>query len=245
MRFISETMYENILFFNRYIIGKHGNKIIFKPCRKDVFIMVRIKISSKSQSDVTEMRAKGWHVCIYRDADANEEMVTCEKKDIRFTVKPKENDVRGRFIEVRKYVMGYQKDCKMFYDAGSGINGTLCISEGKSNDDTYAFFRNEVLQNMLDEFGIRRVVFPRDPGDTFEKEVYFDKDKAKINESDHPMMPPFHTDGTYEQLRTERNLMKWRVTNATYIYEYNTLTLTIPQIYDVNAIADKLEEFIN
>jgi hypothetical protein len=98
---------------------------------------------------------------------------------------------------------------------------------------------------MLDEFGIRRVVFPRDPGDTFEKEVYFDKDKAKINESDHPMMPPFHTDGTYEQLRTERNLMKWRVTNATYIYEYNTLTLTIPQIYDVNAIADKLEEFIN
>lgn len=235
---------KNILFLNRYIIGKHGNKIIFKPCRKDVFIMVRIKISSKSQSDVTEMRAKGWHVCIYRGADANEEMITCEKKDIRFTVKPKENE-RGRFIEVRKYVMGYQKDCKMFYDANSGINGTLCISEGKTNDETYAFFRNEALQNMLDEFGIRRVVFPRDPGDTFEKEVYFDTTKNKTNESDYPAMPPFHTDGTYEKLKSERGLMKWRVANATYIYEYNSATLTIPQIYDVNKVADKLEEFMD
>ena len=39
--------------------------------------------------------------------------------------------------------------------------------------------------------------------------------------------------------------MKWLVTNATYIYEYNSATLTIPQIYDVNNVADKLEEFMD
>ena len=207
--------------------------------------MVRIKISSKAHSDVTEMRAKGWHVCVYRDTNADEEMITAEKKDIRFIVKPRINE-NGHFVEVRKYVMGYQKDCKQFYDAESGINGTLCISEGKSNDDTYAFFRNEALQNVLEDFGIRRVVFPHEAGDKFEKDVYLDTAKSRINESGLPEMPPFQTDGTYEEVRSEtRGLKKWHVVDATYIYEYNSLTLTIPQVYDIKKVVDQLESILD
>lgn len=210
--------------------------------------MVRIKVSGKTQSDVTEMRAKGWHVCIYRDTNPEEEMITAEKKDIRFTVKPKTNE-HGRCVEVRKYVMGYQKDSKTFYDVNCGINGTLCISEGKNNDDTYAFFRNEALQNLLDDFNIRRVIFPREGGTKFEKDVYLDVIKARQagNYSDaKSSMPPFHTDGTYEEVGSEsKGLRKWHVVDATYIYEYGTSTLTIPQEYDLNKIADNLEEIID
>jgi len=204
--------------------------------------MVKIRIISSAQTDVTDLRAKGWHVLVFRGTKLDDDFITFEKKDIRFVVKIGEKD-GNRVVEIFKFIDGHQKDEKQFFENGCGINGTYWISEGKTNELTYMFYRNEKLQTLIDEFGIRRVVFPKDPGEKFEKDVYLDIEKAKRYSGTLPEAPSFHTDGTYEEVGTDvKGTRKWHVTDASYIYEYNTLTLTIPQVYDTEKIRELLDE---
>lgn len=204
--------------------------------------MVKIKVSGKGKSDVTEMKAKGWRALIFRAPAPEEEMIVVDKNDVRFVVKTVSKD-NERYTEVVKYISGFKKDTKQFCDCDCGINGTLSISEGKDSDSTYAFFRNEKLQRVIDDFKINRIIFPREGGVTFEKEVHFDTTKHSINEC-NKNLPPFHTDGNYETIKsTDRNVRKWRVSGATYIFEYVTRTLTIPQNYDIDKIAEILNSF--
>lgn len=210
--------------------------------------MVRIKINSNAQTDVTDMRAKGWHALVFRGtpAQSNEDFVTVEKKDIRFVARITMHE-DTKCVEVLKYLDGYLKDVKQFYENGCGINGTLCISEGKSADLTYAFFRNEKLQKIIDEFGLRRIVFPRDPGDKFEKDVQIDLARYQqyTGNKHYPIAPSFHTDGTYEEIKPDdRNIKRWHVANASYILEFNTMTLTIPQKYDTDKIWEILKDLV-
>lgn len=207
--------------------------------------MIKIRINSGSQSDVTDMRAKGWHIMVFRGTVADDDFVTVSKNDIRFVMRVVLHD-KKKYLEIAKYVDGMFKESKQFYENGCGICGTLCISEGKELDLTYAFFRNEKLQEIIDEFGLRRIIFPREAGDHFEKEIQVDMEKYKQYTGEHPVAPSFHTDGTYEEIQSDnRYLKKWKVSNATYIYEYNTGTLTIPQEYDTNKIWKILEDLMD
>lgn len=206
--------------------------------------MIRVKINRKRQSDVNEMKAKGWHVCVYREPDLNDEFVTAEKNGIRFVMKGVTTETEEHVIEIRKYVNGFYKDSKKFFDNGCGINGTLCISEGITIENTYAFFRNEKLQDLIEEFGLRRVVFPREEGSKFSKTVYdsYETGVESIHLGDVPVMPPFHTDGVYEQLPSiEPKTNKFEIHDATYVYEYNSLTLTIPWKYDVEYLRELMK----
>ena len=200
--------------------------------------MIRIRINQKKVSDVTSMNAKGWRVSIYRDANPLNEMVTVEKDAIKFMLNIMHPAVvqngtsahTVNAVQIKKYVHGYFTDSKIFMDTGSGINGTICISEGKSVETTYAFFRSEELQELIDEFGLKRVSFPKDT-----KEYKFDKiiqSPATIPET-KANIPNFHTDGTYEKIKTESGGTAWKISGATYVYEYNTCTLTIPWEYNL------------
>lgn len=197
--------------------------------------MVRIKIDANSKTDVTDMRAKGWHILVFRGQTPDADFVTAEKKDVRFVMKITNNN-DAKCVEITKYLDGYVKDVKKFYEGGCYLNGTLCISEGKEVEQTYAFFRNEKLQQIIDEFGLRRIVFPREDGDTFSKTVWTKEDK----QSRSVPTPAFHTDGAYEDQGVEDETRKWLVTGASYIYEYTSGTLTIPQQYD----AEKIREIL-
>ena len=167
--------------------------------------MVKIKVSGKGKSDVTEMKFTDENAAAQKPAETSNQ----------------------------------QKAASL----NCGINGTLSISEGKDSDSTYAFFRNEKLQRVIDDFNINRIIFPREGGTTFEKEVHFDTTKHSVNEC-NKNLPPFHTDGSYETIKsTDRNVRKWRVSGATYIFEYITRTLTIPQNYDIDKIAEILNSF--
>ena len=109
--------------------------------------MIRIRINQKKVSDVTSMNAKGWRISIYRDANPLNEMVTVEKDAIKFmldimhpaVVQNGTSAHTVNAVQIRKYVHGYFADSKIFMDTGSGINGTICISEGKCVETTYAF----------------------------------------------------------------------------------------------------------
>ena len=205
--------------------------------------MIRIKINAKKQSDVTEMKAKGWHVNVFRDRDNDAEFVTVEKGCIRFAMKTfTDAETKDRYVEIKKYVDGYVKDAKRFYENGYGINGTFVISEGKSPDMVYAFFRNEGIQEIIDKYGLSRIVFPKEQGDTFDKTVYCDITRNPSFKD--PSMPFFHTDGTYQPVKCEnKNLNAFEITGATYIYEYNTCTLTIPWKYDLNKVREIMDSF--
>jgi hypothetical protein len=202
--------------------------------------MIRIRVNERTSTDVTDMRAKGWHVLVFRGDSADKDFLVAEKRDVRFVMKIITRD-DVKYTEVTKYLDGFVKDTKLFYENDCGITGTFCISEGKDNDSTYAFFRNERLQKIIDEFELRRIVFPKDNGETFEKIVWVDT-KYRQYTGEHPVAPNFHTDGTYEMFKDEDGCMKWRVSNATYVYEYQSGTLTIPQKYDTETIRHILTE---
>lgn len=201
--------------------------------------MIRIRINQKKVSDVTSMNAKGWRVSIFRESIAINEMVTVEKDAIKFVVsimnvnrsKPEDHLVHNvNAVQIRKYVHGYYTDSKIFLDTGSGINGTICISEGRSVETTYAFFRSEELQELIDDYGLKRVSFPKDiSGYLFDKIV---PSPANLPET-KASLPPFHTDGSYEKYKTEDGDIAWRIHGASYVYEYNTCTLTIPWEYNI------------
>ena len=204
--------------------------------------MIRIKICQKKQSDATELTAKGWHISIFRDIDETDEFVTAEKNEIKFILRTSKEHPEQ--MELKKYVHGFYRDTKMFFGCGTGINGTLCISEGKTTDATYAFFRNAYLQDLMDKYQIRKIVFPKEDSKTIEKDVYFDpkskyaNDKACIELSSEI---PFVTDGSYEsEASITEGVQKWHIKDATFVYEYAPRTLTIPWTYDIGKLDSEL-----
>lgn len=239
MRFSYKSYRKNILFLNRYIIDVLGINVsqnFYDRAERLENKMVRIKINPKKQSDVNEMKAKGWAISVYRDRDTDSEFVTIEKGRIRFVMKTIiDENTNDKYVEVKKYMDGYVKDAKRFYENGYGVNGTFVISEGKTPDMTYAFFRNEGIQEIIDRYGLNRIVFPKEQGEKFDKTVYLDITKNPT--SNDKNAPFFHTDGTYKPAKSDnKNLIAFDVSNASYIYEYNTFTLTIPWKYDLEKI---------
>lgn len=205
--------------------------------------MIRIKIARKKQSDVTELIAKGWRASVFRDADDAAEMITVEKGCIKFVLKRSATD--PSLMELKKYVSGYYHDTKSFYEAGCGINGTICISEGKNSDATYAFFRNEKLQLLMDKFHLRKIIFPKEDCPKFDKDVYYDETAKYANEAyfDGPN-GCFITDGSSSEEPSIEGTRKWSVANASYIYELATQTLTIPWKYDTDKLMEILSKII-
>jgi len=208
--------------------------------------MIRIRINQKKVSDVTSMNAKGWRVSIYRDANPLNEMATVEKDAIKFMLSIMHPAVLQNgtsahtvnAVQIKKYVHGYFTDSKIFMDTGSGINGTICISEGKCVETTYAFFRSEELQKIIDDYGLKRVSFPKDiSGYSFDKIV---PSPANLPET-KASLPPFHTDGSYEKYKTEDGNVAWRIHGASYVYEYNTCTLTIPWEYNILRVREFMD----
>lgn len=205
--------------------------------------MVKFKILDASQSDVSDLLVKGWHIMIFRGDSSYEDFLIVSKKGVKFVVKIV--DKWGyNVIEITKYIDGVKKDMKQFYDHRCGLNGTYSISEGKSDDLSYMFFRNESLTKLMDEFGLKRVMFPRESCERFEKDVYLDMDKSlQYNGNAYKNIPFFHTDGEYAQVESEvPGSAKWHISDAKYIYEYNTKTLTIPQLYNVDDVRQWLKE---
>lgn len=89
----------------------------------------------------------------------------------------------------------------------------------------------------MDDFGIRKVVFPKESGKQFSKVVYNDTMTEMTP-------PPFHTDGTFEFHNEIANYPKYDISGATYVYEYLSCVLTIPQVYDCEKIREKLNEIM-
>jgi hypothetical protein len=173
-------------------------------------------------------------------------MVTVEKDAIKFMLNIMHPAVvqngtgahTVNAVQIRKYVHGYFTDSKIFMDTGSGINGTICISEGRSVETTYAFFRSEELQKIIDDYGLKKVSFPKDiTGYVFDKIV---PSPANLPET-KASLPPFHTDGSYEKYKTEDGNIAWRIHGASYVYEYNTCTLTIPWEYNIPRVREFMD----
>lgn len=202
--------------------------------------MVKIKIVSRSASDATKMKAKGWVIEIFREKYEHDDYVIAERDNInvRFVLAPAKTP---NTMEIKKFVDGEYVDSKFFYDPGCGLCGTLCISEGKTIATTYAFFRNEKLTTLMERYGIKRIEIAKDDSPQFEKFVYEDTTRSPYGRTITPTMPPFHTDGTYEEAsQFSSSMRKFLITGASYVYEYNTCTLTIPQKYNV----EKLDEIL-
>lgn len=214
--------------------------------------MIKVAIPDRT-TDVSRMTAKGWVISIFRGKDqfGFEDFITIEKAGVKFWMGrsqlkygmegvPGQDHITLPAIEIKKYVDGRFDESKIFYDTGDGITGTVFITENKAISTTYAFFRNASLMEIIKKYGLRRIEFPRTQGDRFDKTITEDVLKSPANPSS-PTLPPFHTDGTYQSLGVDEETMcnTWEVYGASYVYEYQIATLTIPQIYDPQEI-DKI-----
>ena len=217
--------------------------------------MVKIKIPGRTESDVSRMIAKGWAVSIFRGKNIYgfDDFITIEKGGVKFwigkgSVLLGEIEDKSSAIEIKKYVDGKYDESKIFYDTGDGLAGTIFITDSKTISQTYAFFRNASLMEIIDEFSLRRIEFPKTSNFRFEKTIVEDLDKTSMNPDWDCKngMPPFHTDGNYEITElidtAEEHVRAWLVSDASYIYEYNSATLTIPQVYDVDTIRNIMNE---
>lgn len=223
--------------------------------------MVKIKIPKRNESDVSRMMAKGWNISIFRGKNlfGFEDFITIEKGCVKFWVgyirtNTTDQDIGGfTGIEIKKYVDGKYDESKIFYDTGDGLVGTIFITDSKTIGQTYAFFRNASLMEIIEEFELRRIEFPKTSECEFEKTIKEDFKDLMATSNWSPVrntMPPFHTDGTYEiiDIDEENRVRTWQVSGATYIYEYNSATLTIPQVYSIDkvrAIMDELTEGVD
>ena len=218
--------------------------------------MVKIKIPKRNESDVSRMIAKGWNVSIFRGKNVFgfEDFITIEKGCVKFwagytRTNNMDQDIGGfTGIEIKKYVDGKYDESKIFYDTGDGLAGTIFITDSKIVSQTYAFFRNDSLMDIINEFSLRRIEFPKSSNSLFEKTIVEDLDKTSMNPARDCKngMPPFHTDGNYEITELidtpEEHVREWLISDASYIYEYNSATLTIPQVYDVDTIRNIMNE---
>ena len=193
--------------------------------------MIRIKINPDDKSSVINMTARGgWKVTIFRDSnDSKRDFVTVLREPVRFHL-----HIEGETVVLDRYVDGKRIDTKKFYDTGSGINGTICISENPQANTIYGYFRTDELQTIIEDFELKRIEIAKEPGKTMTKTIA----------GNGSTVPPFHTDGTYEEQKAPDGSQQWLVGGATWIWEYETRTLHIPQIYDHERIYDALEEIV-
>lgn len=217
--------------------------------------MVKIKIPGRTESDVSRMNAKGWAVSIFRGKNIYglDDFITIEKGSVKFwigksTILLGEIEDKSSAIEIKKYIDGKYEESKIFYDTGDGLAGTIFITDNKIVPQTYAFFRNASLMGIIDEFSLRRIEFPKTSDFRFEKTIVEDLSKTSMNPAYDCKngLPPFHTDGNYEITElidtTDEHVRVWLVSDASYIYEYNSATLTIPQVYDVDTVRNIMNE---
>ena len=199
---------------------------------------IKFKIVSKNISDVTDMTAKGWRASVFRDLALKDEFVVISKDRIKFNVSV---NAENKQIVVDRYIDGKKIDYKRFHDTGNGINGMIFIVEDDEIEKTYAFFRTEELQDLIETYHLHKVIIAKQAGDVFELTIPATRDDHAASADVYPTMPPFHTDGTFE-LDSENNT--WHIANATYVYDYQNQVLTIPQVYDPDKLFEIMESLI-
>lgn len=177
--------------------------------------MIKIKILSYIQSDVSRMIARGWDIRVYRDRENNTgSSVTAEKGVVKFMITQKDD---GEHIVLKKFVNETCVDTKEYRrDGTEQCEGTLFINDHSDPTKVYAFFRNDKLQNLMECVGIERLLFVRNSAE------YIDE---------MPMKDGIKTDGTIED---------GKITNATFIFSEDTHELMTVQNYNIN----KMEEVL-
>lgn len=181
--------------------------------------MIRIKLFSRLHSDVSEMKAKGWDIALYKDTTSPEGFVehcVVSRGDVRFEIKR-----RGKYIEVKRFVDGDCLDTKTYAaDGVEGCEGTLYINENnREATKTYCFFRNSELQCLLDSAGVEKMSF-RGEGETSFEIMSRSEDEY------------IRTDGVKEGAYLYKG--------CTYFLDKKTSDLFIMRDTDLNELADKI-----
>lgn len=117
--------------------------------------MIKFRINKREESDVQTMTFKDWTVKLYR-AKGRPEWFTVTKENIQFVIRETDD---GETITIQKYVDGECVDIKSTNSQGNGIAGTLYINDHKSPARCYCFFRNETVQNMLNDLEIDQLTY--------------------------------------------------------------------------------------
>lgn len=185
--------------------------------------MIKIKISCKTESDVSTYIARDWTVKMFRGYTHGEFFVA-EKDTIQFVVRETDD---GR-ISLEKLVNGEPIDTKFAASDGCGIGGTLYINDHREPERCYAFFRNEKLQDLLDCFGIPKLIFQK---------TSVGSDHFVMGYETHSTEDEIITDGTIEDNGETRS-----VSNAGYVYDVMAGLMILPQKYDIPAIIQSLRE---
>lgn len=201
--------------------------------------MLKLKISKKENSDVTEYRAKGWTAKVLREANPNNTQIIVEKGDIIFKLRTiwKEGEVLG---ELTKYIGGEPMGVKYFPTNNCGVFGTLYISDSSDSKRVYAFFRNEELQNLIDYFSIRKITFADENNLT----VMSDRISQKLYYEDESEENKYRADGiiTHNCIQNEDGTISHSVniTDATFILDMNELELFLPLKYSIHDLWDAI-----
>lgn len=185
--------------------------------------MIKIKISCKTESDVSTYIARDWTIKMFRGYSHGEFFVA-EKDNIQFVVRETDD---GR-ISLEKLVNGEPIDTKFAASDGCGIGGTLYINDHREPERCYAFFRNEKLQDLLDCFGIPKLIFQK---------TSVGSDHFVMGYETHSTEDEIITDGTIEDNGDTRS-----ISNAGYVYDVMAGLMILPQKYDIPAIIQSLRE---
>ena len=195
--------------------------------------MIKILLFESRLSDVTEMSVKGWKITIDRDKAHDQSFITVEKNGIKFTIDSTQSD---DWIVLKKYYCNTCVDTKKYQTDGCrNAEGILFICDSADEKKTYAFWRNQELQILLESAGIERVSFKKDADETFDMTVYDSHDQLGAY--------TFKTDGALSTvIETEYSTMKdmTKVVGATYVYLMESNKLILSQHYDLEAMAQGL-----
>lgn len=193
--------------------------------------MITKIIAPKRLSDISEEKGGCWGMDIFRSKSPKGDGVVMKRGNIKFKISLGTNEVGVDVVKLTKYIGSEEKWTKRFYDPGDGIDGQYCISEGITDNETYAFFRPWSIVMLMCQYGINRVLFPKES--EYEGNYKFTR---TVDNYDNTGVPPFHTDGQYDKTANG-----WTISGASYVYEYNTGTLTIPWQYDLNKLTEDLD----
>ena len=204
--------------------------------------MIKIRICSKDQSDVTEMKAKGWLIKIMREANPHKTQIVAEKGNVQYVLSTIKND--GEIlVSLKTFVFGELTSEKQSPSDGCGVYGTLYISESSNEARGYAFFRNEAVQNFMDFFGIRQVKYTEDAvmTESFSQTIQFEDDSEELGDR-------FVTDGfvSHNAIQNEDGVWSHSVSisYASYLYDKQMMTLSIPYRYDINRLYDVMYDYL-
>lgn len=185
--------------------------------------MIKIKVSTKESSDVTQYVAREWTVKVYRSYRGGE-FFTAEKGPIQFVVKEDDDEVT-----VTKFVNGESADVKRSHADHCGVGGTLYINDHKDPARCYAFFRNERIQSLIDYFQIPKLLFQKDSDTTIDEWTTTSPASEIL------------TDGIVTDVDID-GIMGVLVDEAKFIYDAKTMILLIPQNYDLDYIESELSK---